>query len=52
MITSDKQYSVAQEQLSMLIESLSAPIKKDVPAIIKEAALSQSNELIAEIKET
>ena len=50
MITSDKQYAAAKEQLSMLIQSLSAPVKKDVPALIQEAAKSQIKELIAEIQ--
>ena len=50
MITSDKQYAVAKEQLSMLEQSLSAPVKKDVPAVIQEAARSQTKELIAEIQ--
>ena len=50
MITSDKQYAAAKEQLSMLIQSLSAPVKKDVPAVIQEAAKSQIKELIAEIQ--
>ena len=51
MITSDKQYAAAKEQLSMLVQSLSAPVKKDVPAVIQEAAKSQIKELIAEIQE-
>ena len=46
----DKQYAAAKEQLSMLIQSLSAPVKKDVPAVIQEAAKSQIKELIAEIQ--
>ena len=50
MITSDKQYAAAKEQLSMLVQSLSAPVKKDVPAVIQEAAKSQIKELIAEIQ--
>ena len=50
MITSDKQYAAAKEQLSILVQSLSAPLKKDVPAIIQEAAKSQTKELMAEIK--
>ena len=50
MITSDKQYAAAKEQLSTLVQSLSAPVKKDVPAIIQEAARSQTKELIAEIQ--
>ena len=51
MITSDKQYAAAKEQLSMLVQSLSASVKKDVPAVIEEAARSQTKELIAEIQE-
>lgn len=50
MITSDKQYAAAKEQLSTLVQSLSAPVKKDVPAVIQEAARSQTKELIAEIQ--
>lgn len=50
MITSDKQYEAAKEQLNMLIQSLSAPVKKDVPLIIAEAGKSQLKELIDEIK--
>ncbi len=50
MITSDKQYEAAKEQLKMLMQSLSAPIKKDVPTVIEKAAKSQIKELIAEIK--
>ena len=50
MITSDKQYIAAKEQLSLLMKSLSEPIKKDVPAVVQAAAKSQVNELIAEIK--
>lgn len=50
MITSDKQYKAAKEQLDMLIKSLSAPLKKDVPLIVVEGARSQLKELIAEIK--
>ena len=50
MITSDKQYAAAKEQLSMLVQSLSAPVKKDAPAVIQEAARSQTKELIAEIQ--
>ena len=50
MITSDKQYIAAKEQLNLLMQSLSEPIKKDVPAVVQAAAKSQVNELIAEIK--
>lgn len=50
MITSDKQYAAAKEQLKLLMQSLSAPIMKEVPADIEEAAKSQVKELIAEIK--
>jgi len=50
MITSDKQYAAAKEQLSMLVQALSAPVKKDVPPVIQEAARSQTKELIAEIQ--
>jgi hypothetical protein len=50
MITSDKQYEAAREQLRMLKQSLLTPTKKDVPKIIAEAAKRQVQELIDEIK--
>lgn len=50
MITSDKQYEVAKQQLNMLNDSLRAPAKTDVPEIIQEAGKAQVQELIAEIQ--
>ncbi|KTD56394.1 helix-turn-helix domain-containing protein [Legionella shakespearei] len=50
MITSDKQYEVAKQQLAMLNDSLHAPAKTDVPKIIQEAGHAQVQELMAEIK--
>lgn len=49
MITSDKQYKAAQQQLIMLQSTLTAPMKNDVPEAIQKAAQSQLHELIAEI---
>ncbi len=50
MITSDKQYAVAKEQLAMLTESLSSPKKEDVPDLIEKASKAQLQELIDEIQ--
>ena len=50
MITSDKQYSAAKEQLNMLKQSLQSPIQNGVPIVIAEAAKSQLQELIDEIQ--
>ena len=50
MITSDKQYAAAKEQLVMLMESISLPMKKDVPGVIEKAGKAQLQELIAEIQ--
>ncbi len=50
MITSDKQYTAAKEQLAMLKASLSSPKKKDVPALIEKAGKAQLQELIGEIQ--
>lgn len=50
MITSDKQCEVAKQQLKMLNESLLAPVKTDIPAIIQEAGKAQVQELMEEIK--
>ncbi|NCT57568.1 MAG: helix-turn-helix transcriptional regulator [Legionella sp.] len=50
MITSDKQYIAAKEQLHMLTQSLSAPVKHDIPAAIESAGKAQIKELITEIK--
>lgn len=52
MITSDKQYAAAKEQLAMLVESLSSPKKKDVPNFIEKAGKAQWQELIDEIQLT
>lgn len=52
MITSDKQYAAAKAQLAMLIESLSSPMKKDVPDSIEKAGKAQLQELINEIQFT
>ena len=50
MITSDKQYATAKEQLTMLTTSLSSPKKKDVPGLIEKAGKAQLQELISEIQ--
>lgn len=50
MITSDKQYEAAKQQLNMLNDSLRAPSKVDVPAIVLEAGMAQVLELLDEIK--
>jgi len=50
MITSEKQYEAAKEQLQMLSQSLLSPLKNDVPIAIEAAAKSQLQELIDEIK--
>lgn len=50
MITSDKQYEAAKQQLSMLNDSLRAPARTDVPKIIQEVGKAQVQELMAEIK--
>lgn len=50
MITSDKQYATAKEQLSMLTASLSSPKKKDIPGLIEKAGKAQLQELISEIQ--
>jgi Helix-turn-helix len=52
MITSNKQYDAAKKQLAMLTESLSSPVKKDVPDIIEQASRAQTQELIDEIQES
>ena len=49
MITSDKQYHAAKEQMAMLKQSFSAPIKKDVPSVVTHAAVAELKELIAEL---
>ncbi|MFT4924235.1 MAG: DNA-binding transcriptional MerR regulator [Phenylobacterium sp.] len=50
MITSDKQYTAAQKQLSTLTTSLSAPIKAGVPEVIAQASKAQLRELIEEVQ--
>jgi DNA-binding transcriptional MerR regulator len=50
MITSDKQYEAAKEQLRMLEQSILIPTKKNVPKLIAQAAKRQIKELIDEIK--
>jgi len=50
MITSDKQYTVSQKQLTMLHEALAADMKKNVPDIIKEAGKAQLQQLIDEVQ--
>lgn len=50
MITSDKQYKAAVEQLEMLSVSLSKPTNQGVPTVVENAAKSQLRELISEIK--
>jgi len=50
MITSDKQYAAAQEQLTMLTVSLSSRKKKGVPDLIEKASKTQLHELIGEIQ--
>ena len=51
MITSDKQYAAAKEQLARLNASLSSPKKKDVPARIAKAGKAQFLELTDEIQQ-
>jgi len=50
MITSDRQYTTAQEKVAMLQTSLKAPIKKGVPEIIAKASKGQLKELISELE--
>ncbi|MGQ3890152.1 helix-turn-helix domain-containing protein [Legionella sp. CNM-1927-20] len=50
MITSDRQYEAAREQLKRLQQSLMTPIKKGVPASIAEASKKQTQELMDEIQ--
>lgn len=50
MITSQKQLIAAKEKLNLLKESLTAEYKKDVPEILKAAAIGQTEELISEIE--
>ena len=50
MITSNKQYVAATEQLAMLNASLSSPKKKGVPELVEKAGKAQLQELISEIQ--
>ncbi len=50
MITSDIQYTAAQQQLVMLTESLDAPKKQGVPDVIEQAGKAQTRSLIAQIQ--
>jgi len=50
MITSDKQYTAAIEQLTMLTDSLASPKKKNIPDIIEKAGKAQLQNLIDEIQ--
>lgn len=50
MITSNKQYVAATEQLAMLTASLSSPKKKGVPELVEKAGKAQLQELISEIQ--
>ncbi len=50
MITSDKQYAAAKEQLAMLTASLSSQKRKGVPDLIENAGKAQLQELISEIQ--
>lgn len=51
MITSDKQYTAAKEQLAMLTTSLSSPKKEGVPERIAKAGRAHLQELICEIQQ-
>ena len=50
MITSDKQYRAARDQLERLEASRNASSKKGVSAVIADAAKSQINELAEELR--
>ena len=50
MITSDKQYEAAKEQLKMLQQSFLTPSKKHIPEVITKASKRQIQELIDEIQ--
>ena len=50
MITSAKQYAVAQDKIAMLRESLDKADLGDVPEIIKETKKGQLQSLIAEMQ--
>ncbi|MGK5084676.1 hypothetical protein WDW37_15380 [Bdellovibrionota bacterium FG-1] len=49
MITSERQYKVAQEKLTLLREALSAPIKPGVPEILVKAARGQTQQLAEKV---
>ena len=51
MITSDKQYAAAKDQLVMLTASLSSRKKKGIPELIEKANKAQLKELIDEIQQ-
>lgn len=50
MITSDKQYQAAKDQLERLEASLKAPMKPGVAQAIADAGKAQTQELIDEIR--
>lgn len=50
MITSERQYRVAQGKLKMLKESLSAPIKSGVPEALEKAARGQIKQLAEKVE--
>jgi len=50
MITSDKQHAASKKQLTMLLESLDANMKNDVPAVIKKAGKAQLQELFEDVQ--
>jgi DNA-binding Xre family transcriptional regulator len=50
MITSDKQYEAAKQQLARLAESLTAPTKRKVPDVVANAGKAQIRELMAELQ--
>lgn len=50
MITSDKQYEAAKQQLVRLAESLAAPTKRKVPDVVAAAGKAQIKELMKELR--
>lgn len=50
MITSDKQYEAAKEQLRLLEASILRPAKKNIPEVIVKASKKQIQELMNEIQ--
>ena len=50
MITSDKQFDAAKQQLAQLSAALAAPNKTDVPDAIADIGRGQKEELMAEIQ--